>query len=162
MKFSEHFATETDWKIEYPDDPIPTACLPFARKFFAEVMECIRAQFDKPIHITSGYRGVEHNKRAGGVENSQHIWGPEHCAVDFTIPEVPLAGVFDWIRLGGKLHFDQVILERGCDDRHENDDCIHISLSQEPRFQAKEGLTHNKGVYLAKSVNKPEDWNAIA
>lgn len=160
MNFSPHFSTETDPKIMLPDDPMPEDCVPFARRFFTEVMEPIRAQFGKPVHITSGYRGSFHNNAVGGVSASQHIWSPTHCAVDFTIPGVALSAIFDWIRLSSRLPADQVILERGRDDRHENDDCIHVSLSAEPRFQAFEGQTHNRGAYLARTFTRPEDWTA--
>ncbi len=39
------------------------------------MLDMVRDKFDKPIHITSGYRTVEHNARVGGTENSSHLKG---------------------------------------------------------------------------------------
>lgn len=37
------------------------------------VLNFIRHRAGQPIIINSGYRGVVHNRRVGGVENSQHL-----------------------------------------------------------------------------------------
>lgn len=39
------------------------------------MLDMVRDKFDKPLHITSGYRTVEHNARVGGTENSSHLKG---------------------------------------------------------------------------------------
>ena len=36
-------------------------------------LEQLRALFDRPIHVTSGYRCPCHNAAVGGVSNSQHV-----------------------------------------------------------------------------------------
>jgi uncharacterized protein YcbK (DUF882 family) len=39
------------------------------------VLQIIRDHVKLPIVVNSGYRCPEHNKRVGGVDNSQHIFG---------------------------------------------------------------------------------------
>ena len=45
-----------------------------------ERLDLVRAHIDKPIHINSGYRCEELNKKVGGTENSYHMKG---LAADF-------------------------------------------------------------------------------
>ena len=40
-----------------------------------DVLEDIRAHFNKPVIITSAYRTPEYNEKIGGVKNSQHCKG---------------------------------------------------------------------------------------
>lgn len=40
-----------------------------------ELLNHIRELYGKPIVVTSGYRSPAHNKKVGGVSNSQHIYG---------------------------------------------------------------------------------------
>ena len=44
-------------------------------KILASQVQIIRDALGAPIHINSGYRSPEHNKRIGGVKNSQHVQG---------------------------------------------------------------------------------------
>tara|TARA_R110002020_G_C15902288_1_gene741114 strand:- start:56 stop:439 length:384 start_codon:yes stop_codon:yes gene_type:complete len=44
-------------------------------KILAVQVQIIRDALAAPIHINSGYRSPEHNKRIGGVKNSQHVQG---------------------------------------------------------------------------------------
>ena len=39
----------------------------------AENLQVIRNKIQCPLHINSAYRSPEHNKRIGGVKNSQHV-----------------------------------------------------------------------------------------
>lgn len=39
------------------------------------VLQKIRAHFGKPVTITSAYRTPAHNKKVGGVADSQHLFG---------------------------------------------------------------------------------------
>ena len=41
----------------------------------AKNLQIIRNYITKPLHINSGYRSPEHNKKIGGVENSKHTLG---------------------------------------------------------------------------------------
>ncbi len=47
------------------------------------VLQIIRDHVKLPIVVNSGYRCPEHNKRVGGVANSQHIFGK---AADIYVP----------------------------------------------------------------------------
>lgn len=47
-----------------------------------DVIQKIREHFDKPVIITSGYRTEPYNKKVGGVNQSQHLYGR---AVDIKI-----------------------------------------------------------------------------
>lgn len=71
---------------------------------------------DTPLSINSGFRCVKHNKRVGGAENSQHLYG---TATDIKTPEgltddrfALIAGsVFAFARGGvgiynGRIHVD--------------------------------------------------------
>lgn len=55
--------------------------------FLREVLNEVRDFVNEPIIVTSWYRGVEHNKRVGGVRNSHHITGG---AADITCSNLDL------------------------------------------------------------------------
>lgn len=44
-------------------------------KELLKMIDDVRDKFDKPIHITSGYRTEQHNEAVGGVKNSSHMKG---------------------------------------------------------------------------------------
>lgn len=44
-------------------------------KTLLEMLDEVRDKFDKPIHITSGFRTPAHNEAVGGVETSSHLKG---------------------------------------------------------------------------------------
>ncbi len=161
MKLSAHFDTEEFQSADF----IPTELLPIFTAMCLKLLEPIREKFNRPIRITSGYRSPTHNAAVGGVPTSQHVATLEHCACDFQMPGGLLNDVFDWIRLDSFLAFDQVILERGKQPRHGNDDCIHISYTWNPRREALKGSTHGQGEYVVAEVNHrpaipspPEIW----
>lgn len=54
--------------------------------FLLQFLDSFRDFVATPIIITSGYRDVEHNKKVGGVWNSQHLLGQ---AIDFYSPKMP-------------------------------------------------------------------------
>lgn len=54
------------------------------------LLEVIRARFDKPILINSGYRSPEHNKAIGGSSASRHMYG---LAADIRLPGIDPAEV---------------------------------------------------------------------
>ena len=60
-----------------------------------EVLEPVRAKFDKPIIITSGYRSPELCEAIGSKATSQHAKGQ---AVDFEIAGVSNLQVALWIK----------------------------------------------------------------
>ena len=53
---------------------IPSDLLPNIQSL-AKNLEVLRGYFGKPIHINSGYRSPEHNKKIGGAAKSQHLLG---------------------------------------------------------------------------------------
>jgi len=80
------------------------------KKLVVNVMDKIRAEYGMPIYITSGYRTPEHNKKVGGVANSQHIYG-EAC--DFTGRDFRrLLRIIEEMDDKGLLNYDQLIIYR--------------------------------------------------
>lgn len=153
MNFSPHFTLgEFERNSRGLPNIIPPELYPVFTALCIDLLEPIRGRFGRPMHITSGYRSKELNGLVGGSNKSHHKATKDYCAADFQIPGLPLQEVFDWIRLQSGLPFDQVILERGHEERHENEDCIHISYLGKPRRMALEGFTANKGRYLARYV----------
>ena len=71
-----------------------------------EILEPVRAKFDKPITITSGYRSEALCEAIGSKKTSQHAKGQ---AVDFEIMGIPNIKVAYW--LINNVDFDQCILE---------------------------------------------------
>jgi len=71
-----------------------------------EVLEPVRAKFDKPVIINSGFRCLEVNRLLGSSDSSQHTKGQ---AVDFEIAGVANIQVAYWVQ--SNCDFDQLILE---------------------------------------------------
>lgn len=44
-------------------------------KILAKQLQTLRDEVKRPIQINSGYRSPAHNKKVGGVSNSQHVKG---------------------------------------------------------------------------------------
>ena len=92
------------------------------KKLVVNVMEKIQAEYGMSIFITSGYRTPEHNKKVGGVANSQHIYG-EAC--DFTGKDFKrLRRIIEEMDDKGSLNYDQLIIYR-------KRQFIHISYRNE-------------------------------
>jgi hypothetical protein len=70
------------------------------------ILEEVRAYFDKPVKVTSGYRSEKLCLAIGSKATSQHTLGQ---AVDFEVIGIPNQVVSDWIV--NNLDFDQCILE---------------------------------------------------
>ena len=87
------------------------------------IFEPLRRHFDKPIHISSGYRSKALNTAIGGSLTSQHCSGE---AIDIDMDGSPNGitnkHVFDYIKQ--HLNFDQLIWEFGTKD---NPDWVHVS-----------------------------------
>ena len=71
-----------------------------------EILEPIRAKFDKPVMINSGFRNLAVNRLLGSSDSSQHTKGQ---ACDFEIAGVPNIKVAYWLQ--ANCDFDQLILE---------------------------------------------------
>ena len=105
-----------------------------------EVLEPVRAKFDKPVTITSGYRSPELSEAIGSKATSQHCSGE---AVDFEIAGVPNIKTAYWIQ--ANVDFDQLILEF-----YKKDDpaggWVHVSYN-EKGANRKQVLTYDGKSY---------------
>ena len=112
MQLSEHFTREEFEKdgCVMPDEGVVQSYIALCF-----VLEKIRAYFNEPAFIDSGYRDAAANARIGGVKDSQHVATDKYAAVDFYFESyrASMRPVFDWICLKSGLTWDQVILEHG-------------------------------------------------
>lgn len=97
-------------------------------QFALHHLELLRTFVDTPFIVTSWYRDNSHNKRVGGVPNSQHMEG---LAIDFRVKRaIHLINCVNDIlsrpNLSKLFCIDQFIIYPTF---------FHISFSQEPRFQ---------------------------
>lgn len=154
MQLSEHFTLEEFERTSRSlPNKAPADVVPGLEEFCKRILEPLRAHFDRPVIITSGYRSPLLNHLIGGALQSYHVARPDRCAADIEIPGVPLQEVFDWLRKDSGLLFDIVILERGKDKISENDDCVHIQCRKHyPRQLAFKGQTHGRGGYVLVPV----------
>jgi len=87
------------------------------------VLEPVRAKFDKPITVTSGFRSEELCEAIGSKKTSQHAKGQ---AVDFEIAGVSNLQIAVWIE--ANCDFDQLILEYWKEeDKDPNSGWVHCS-----------------------------------
>jgi len=115
MKISEHLnlaeitRSETAKRKGISNMPTPEHLENF-RKLAEHIFEPIRAHFNVPIHISSGYRSKELNKAIGGALTSQHCSG-EAIDIDMegSADGVTNRMIFDYIE--ANLSFDQLINE---------------------------------------------------
>ena len=109
-----------------------------------EILEPVRAKFEKPVLITSGFRSLEVNRKLGSSDSSQHCKGQ---AVDFEIAGVANIQVAYWLQ--ANVDFDQLILEyyRPDDDQHG---WIHVSYNEKGANRKKvltfDGKTYEDGL----------------
>jgi len=89
------------------------------------VLEPVRAKFDKPIMITSGYRSEALCEAIGSKKTSQHTRGE---AVDFEIAGVSNLQVALW--LSNNCDFDQLILEYWNEEEGANSGWVHCSYKE--------------------------------
>ena len=104
------------------------------------VLEPLRAKFDKPITITSGYRSEALCEAIGSKKTSQHAKGQ---AVDLEIFGVPNIKTAYWLQ--NNVDFDQLIMEY-----YDKDDpaggWVHISY-HESNSNRKQVLTFDGKKY---------------
>jgi len=111
-----------------------------------EVLEPVRAKFDKPVTITSGYRSPELSEAIGSKSTSQHCKGE---AVDMEVIGVSNLQVALWIE--NNLDFDQLILEFWTGEA--NSGWIHVSYkdgSNRKQVLTYDGKSYTNGLPDAK------------
>ena len=89
------------------------------------VLEPVRAKFDKPIIITSGFRSEELCVAIKSSKTSQHTKGQ---AVDFEIMGISNLQVALWIQ--NNCDFDQLILEFWKEEEGANSGWVHCSYKE--------------------------------
>jgi hypothetical protein len=112
MLLTPHFTleemTKSDLASRYIIDNSPkdSMIIESLRQVCVRILEPVRTYFNKPVVVTSGYRCLELNSKAGGQPNSQHLKGQ---AADYSIPGLSNYDLANWVV--NNLHFDQCILE---------------------------------------------------
>ncbi len=89
-----------------------------------EILEPLRAHFDKPVTITSGYRSEALCEAIGSKKTSQHAKGQ---AVDLEIFGVPNIKTAYWLQ--NNVDFDQLIMEF-FDKDDPTGGWIHVSYNE--------------------------------
>lgn len=127
MKLSEHLdlieVTRSDYAKRnginnMPNPEYTENLIELAQKIF----EPIRKHFNKPIHVSSGFRSKILNQKIGGAKNSQHTKG-QALDIDQGNRKDNME-IFDFIK--NNLPFDQLINEFGYD-------WIHVSYNTDGR-----------------------------
>lgn len=121
-------------------------------KFICEqLLEPIRAHYNKPLIVHDGYRPAADNTLVGGKPNSWHLYQDGHAAADIHVDQVPMTELFRWVRLESKLKFDKVILEHSFDGIPR---CVHLQVDVElpSRRLAYVGLTGDGKNYTPVEV----------
>jgi len=100
MKLSPNFSV---WEFASKDGAaFPLDVLKNLQKL-AQNLEVIRAEVNRPILITSGYRSLAHNAKVGGAKNSLHTLGK---AADFKvqgISPIELGSIIEQLIAAGKI-----------------------------------------------------------
>lgn len=127
MQLTEHFLLEeftlSSTALALGLDNTPTAEHLERLRHVAERMEAVRALFNAPIEITSGYRNPQVNAAVGGTPTSAHALG---YAADFRVHGFHDLEAAKRIRDSG-IKFDQLI--------YEKNRCVHISFDPRLRQQ---------------------------
>lgn len=145
MKLSEHLDLVEVTRSEYakrnginnmPNAEYTENLIELAKKIF----EPIRVHFNKPIHISSGFRSKLLNAAIGGAKNSQHTKG-QAIDIDQGNRKENME-IFDFIK--DNLEFDQLINEFGYD-------WIHVSYNTDGK-QSKQVLDAIKEGKVTKYI----------
>lgn len=133
MMLSHHFslAEMTSTSTGLPNKP--SDCDIERLKRLANKLEEVRyALGNRPIRITSGYRGELVNRAVGGAKTSAHMRGD---AADFTCYEYGSVKQICLAIIDAEIEFDQLLAEPGW---------VHFGLSDTPRGQV---MTMKDGKY---------------
>ena len=88
-QISEHFKVKEFAQKDFRCDKV------IVDRELIDVLEDIRAHFNKPVIVTSGYRTPEYNAKIGGVKNSQHTKGK---AADIKVSDTPAREVQKYLK----------------------------------------------------------------
>ena len=125
MQLTEHFTLEemtySDTARKYNLKNNPTQeVIDRLKNVCLYVLEPLREALGRPIHINSGYRSPEVNKRVGGAVNPDGTPKSQHCfgfAVDITVKGITpkqICNKIDELVKAGKIKgYDQLIEEFG-------------------------------------------------
>lgn len=135
MKLSPNFTlqelTRTDTGIDNAPNP---AILP-RLVALANTLEKVRALFNRPIIVSSGYRSSAVNDAVGGSKTSAHSLG---YAADFIVQGLSVRDVCEKL-VQSNIKFDQLI-----DEKRGGAAWIHLSVDPRMRGQV---LTFRNGKY---------------
>lgn len=151
MKLSSHFSlselTRSQTAARKGIDNNPSLEQLINLVYVANVLEQVRALFDKPVFISSGFRCSELNRAIGGATKSDHIEG---LAADFIVSGVSNSEVFEAIR-SSDIQYSKLINEFPKSGRG----WIHLSIH---KF-AEAGKQSN---LLAEKINHKTVYRNVA
>lgn len=139
FKLSEFLRSETAVRRGIDNTP-SIEVVSNLQQLCVNILEPLRAYFNTPIVVSSGYRSTALNKAVGGSATSQHMTGE---AADLRIPsEAAGKEWFKWIMDNCKFH--QLIWEK--DTPQSTHHWIHVSFKQDGvnKQQVIENLIKNK------------------
>ena len=130
MKLSSHFTLEeliaSDTAVRFGLDNTPNAeVIENLKRLCSLILEPLRDLVHAPVHINSGYRALEVNRKVGSKDNSQHVKG---CAADIKVQGVTSDELIKVI-IGAGLPYEQVI--------REFDQWVHVSVPNNPHTLPK-------------------------
>jgi len=129
MKLTKHFTlqelTHSDIAQRHSLDNTPDKKIIPNLIRVAELLEEVRALFNKPIIVNSGYRSVAVNALLGSKPTSQHCIG---CAADIRISGLTPDQIVNKI-VKSDIQYDQVI--------REFDSWVHISIPRAEGYIAR-------------------------
>jgi uncharacterized protein YcbK (DUF882 family) len=140
MKLTKHFTlqelTHSDIAKRHSLDNTPDKKIIPNLIRVAELLEDVRALFNKPIIVNSGYRSVAVNSLLGSKPTSQHCIG---CAADIRISGLTPDQIVNKI-IKSDIQYDQVI--------REFDSWVHISIPRDKGMIARKQalIIDKKGV----------------
>lgn len=99
MNLSEHFTLEelNKHNFELPEEVLANL------KELAVQLEIIRAHFNVPVTINSGYRNLEYNRNIGSKDTSQHVKGTAADIVVEGVSPTDVADAIEFLIMGGML-----------------------------------------------------------
>ena len=137
--------THSDTANTHGIDNAPTDAHKLNLAKLASLLEQVRKILgNRPIRITSGYRGAALNARVGGSKTSAHLLG---LAADFQCPSFGETAEIVAALQSSDLHFDQLIEEHS-----GSTSWVHIGLSEKP--WRREVLLYRDGHYSKWEAGK--------